>query len=52
MHFTGEATSAGQHTLSIRMVDPTVVVERIVIHKDPLPKTFFGPPAIHPYAIQ
>ncbi len=52
MHFTGEITSAGQHTLSVRMVDPTVVVERIVIHRSPLPKTFFGPPAMQPYAMQ
>ena len=34
----------GQHTLKITMVDPTVVVMKIIIHDAPLPSSYFGPP--------
>ncbi len=29
--------------LNIIMVDPTVVVEKIIIHDKPLPSLYFGP---------
>jgi hypothetical protein len=32
------------------MVDPTMVVEKIVVHDEPLPYSFFGPPAKPAYA--
>lgn len=35
----------GRHTLKIMMVDPTMVIEKIVIHQDDLPESYFGPPA-------
>lgn len=28
------------------MVDPTVVIEKIIIHREPLPTSYFGPPAM------
>ena len=34
----------GQHTLSIAMVDPGIVVQRIVISDGRLPESYFGPP--------
>ncbi len=38
-----EVQTAGRHTLRITMVDPAVVLQQMVIHKDPLPRTYFGP---------
>jgi len=34
---------AGAHTFKIYMVDPAIVVEKIVISSGTLPKTYFGP---------
>ena len=34
---------AGSHTFKIYMVDPAIVVEKIVISSGSLPKTYFGP---------
>jgi hypothetical protein len=34
---------AGAHTLKIYMVDPAVVVEKIVVSSGRLPQTYFGP---------
>ena len=45
MHFTQAINSSGKHVLNIIMVDPTVVVEKIVIHDSPLPASYFGPPS-------
>jgi hypothetical protein len=36
--------SAGQHTLKFWMVDPGVVLQRLVISARPLPRTYLGPP--------
>ncbi len=38
-----DVTNAGTHTFKIYMVDPAVVVEKIVISKGSLPQTYFGP---------
>ena len=43
---THEIRRAGRHTLKIRMVDPGVVLEKIIIHDGPLPKSYFGAPAV------
>jgi hypothetical protein len=45
MHFTRTINAPGKHMLNIIMVDPTVVVERIIIHDSPLPASYFGPPS-------
>jgi hypothetical protein len=37
-------SSPGYHTLKIWMVDPAVVVERLVISHDRLPPSYLGPP--------
>ena len=44
MNFKVNAPTPGRHTLKITMVDPTIVVSKIVIHDQPLPPTYFGPP--------
>ena len=44
MHFSQTIERSGKHTLKISMVDPTVAVQRIVIHDAPLPLSYFGPP--------
>ena len=38
-----DVEQAGKHTFKIYMVDPAVVVEKIVISKGALPQTYFGP---------
>ena len=44
MRFSQTVTTPGRHTLRLTMVDPTVVVEKIVIHEEELPPSYFGPP--------
>ena len=44
MHFQQKVDVPGRHTLKITMVDPTVVVQRIVIYDADLPYSYFGPP--------
>ncbi len=44
MHFRQTVSTPGKHALKIIMVDPTVVVEKIIIHDAPLPVSYFGPP--------
>ena len=44
MHFQQEVDVPGKHTLKITMVDPTLVVEKIIIHDTELPYSYFGPP--------
>ena len=45
MRFRQTVPAVGKHTLKITMVDPTVVVQQIVMHDAPLPPSYFGPPA-------
>ena len=44
MHFQQTVDVPGRHTLRITMVDPTVVVQKIIIHDQELPYSYFGPP--------
>lgn len=44
MRFSQTITTAGHHAHRISMVDPTVLVEKIVIHDQELPTSYFGPP--------
>jgi len=48
MRFRQSVTEPGKHTLRITMVDPTLVVEKIVISNAPAPPSYFGPPAAVP----
>lgn len=41
---THHITKLGVHTLKIWMVDPGVVLEKIIIHDGKLPESYFGPP--------
>ena len=43
LHFQQTIATPGKHTLSIAMVDPTMVIEKIIVHDVPLPRSFFGP---------
>jgi hypothetical protein len=44
MHFTQKVDAPGRHTFKVSMVDPTVVVQKIIVHDRALPSSFFGPP--------
>ena len=46
LHFKQTISTRGRHTLKIHMVDPTVVLMKIVIHDSPLPSSYFGPPEV------
>jgi hypothetical protein len=37
----------GYHTLKFRMVDPGVVLEKLVVSQGPLPASYLGPPESH-----
>jgi len=43
MHFQQSVDVPGKRTLKITMVDPTVVVQKIIIHDTDLPYSYFGP---------
>jgi hypothetical protein len=44
LHFKQTVSAPGKHTLKIHMVDPTVVLMKVVLHDAPLPASYFGPP--------
>jgi hypothetical protein len=44
MHFTVTADRAGRHVLKLSMVDPAIVVQKIIVHDGDLPASYFGPP--------
>jgi hypothetical protein len=44
MHFKLTADRAGRHVLKLSMIDPAVVVQKIIIHNEDLPASYFGPP--------
>ncbi len=44
MTFTQTVGTAGKHTLKISMVDPTIVIQKVVIYESSLPASYFGPP--------
>jgi hypothetical protein len=41
---THSLTAAGAHTLKVRMVDPGIVLQKIVVTDRSLPESYFGPP--------
>ncbi len=41
---THEIKTPGRHILKITMVDSSVVLQRLIVHRRPLPGTYFGPP--------
>jgi len=43
MHFSQSVREPGKHTLRISMVDPTIVIEKIIISNTQLPPSYFGP---------
>jgi hypothetical protein len=44
LRFSQTVSAPGKHTLKIHMVDPTMVLMKVVIHDAPLPSSYFGPP--------
>ncbi|KQQ40067.1 hypothetical protein ASF61_04510 [Duganella sp. Leaf126] len=45
MRFKVRIEAPGQYDLKVIMVDPSLVVQKIVLHDSPLPDTYFGPPS-------
>ncbi|WP_442678270.1 glycosyl hydrolase 115 family protein [Sphingomonas sp. ASY06-1R] len=44
MSFTLRADQPGRHRLNVAMVDPTIVIQSIIVSRGDLPKSYFGPP--------
>lgn len=43
MHFILKADKAGRHRLILTMIDPAVVLQKIIVHDEDLPTSYFGP---------
>lgn len=44
VNFPLDVAAPGYHTLKVRMVDPGVVLEKLVVSHDPPPPSYLGPP--------
>lgn len=42
---THQISEPGVHTLKVWMVDPGVVLEKLIVYSEQLPNSYFGPPA-------
>lgn len=47
MRFKVKIEAPGKYELRVIMVDPTIVLQKIVLSDSPLPDTYFGPPSQH-----
>jgi hypothetical protein len=45
MHVDVRIDAPGRHDLKITMVDPTIVVQKVIVHDSALPESYFGPPS-------
>lgn len=45
---THAVSSPGRHTLKVSMVDPGVVLQKLILHQEKLPPSYFGPPEGQP----
>jgi hypothetical protein len=48
MRFEIPVARAGRHLLRVSMIDPMVVLQTIIVSRDPLPESYFGPPPLGP----
>ncbi|WP_010215529.1 glycosyl hydrolase 115 family protein [Sphingomonas sp. PAMC 26621] len=46
MRFAIHADRGGRHVLTVAMVDPTIVLQTIIVARAPLKPSFFGPPTV------
>jgi len=49
LNSTHKVETAGPHLLKVAMVDPAIVLQKIIITDKKLSKSYFGPPAMDPY---
>jgi len=45
VRFSQSIDAPGRHILKIMMIDPTMVIQKIIIHDAKLPDSYFGPPS-------
>lgn len=45
LHFQQNVSMPGVHIVRITMVDPTIVIKKLILHNQPLPSSYFGPMA-------
>jgi hypothetical protein len=46
MHFSVDADTVGRHVLRLFMIDPAIVVQKIIVHDGILLPSYFGPPEV------